>query len=113
MDKPSTSDSCNGPEPVEYHPESDSYAAEFVDTSTPPSRATLDVMAVILDAEYVELDPLYDYVDPSALDAICTGREETVPCKVQFSYMNCRVTVERSGYIEVEPISAEVAESGG
>lgn len=108
-----TADSNNGPEPIEYHPETDAYTAEFIDTATPPSRAILDVMAIVVDADYVELDPLYDYVDPAALDALCTGQEETVPCKVHFSYMNCWVTVERSGHIEVEPITAEESESGG
>lgn len=93
--------------PVDFHPETGSYTAEFDGDSTLPSRAILDVMAHVTDADYVDLDPLYDSIDPSALDSICRGRGKWSRCLVQFAYDGHRVTVKRGGEIEVEPLSVE------
>jgi hypothetical protein len=42
------------------------------------------------------LPPLYDYVDPEALDAlVATGRDRDADCSVTFEYGECTVTVER------------------
>lgn len=92
---------------VDFHPETGSYTADFDGDSTAPSRAILDVMAHVTGADHVDLDPLYDSIDPSALDAICGARRDRSRCLVQFAYDGHRVTVERDGKIEVEPLSAE------
>jgi CheY-like chemotaxis protein len=52
-----------------------------------------------------DLPPLYDAVDPEDLAAVVAppGRDRvaTVPVSVEFSYLDCRVRVTRSGHLGV------------
>jgi hypothetical protein len=59
------------------------------------------------DADPLELPPLYDYVDPDALDAFVRGTADGV---VAFRYAGDAVTVDSSGEVDVEePHGAETA----
>lgn len=89
---------------VEYDPETGSYTAEFDSESRQPSHAVLEVMSHAIDADYVDLDPLYDAIDPHALDTICRTPGAYHPCTVQFAYAGHCVTVTRRGEVEVEPL---------
>lgn len=66
-----------------------------------PSTATIETVAAALDAEVDDLPPLYDVVDPDALDDLFSEpTREGV--SVSFSYAGCAVTVAR-GVVTVEP----------
>ena len=54
--------------------------------------------------EEIELDPpLYEVLDPDALDALFTGRGETrCPGRISFEYSGCTVTVSSTGHVLVE-----------
>ena len=67
-----------------------------------PSEAVLKAISIATDRSVLEMDPLYDAVDPDALDVVLRDRnaDDRRP-RVSFIYAGCRVNVE-SGKIHVE-----------
>lgn len=66
------------------------FVAEY-DEDESPSEAVLRSVATITGVTAVELDPLYETIDPDALDALFEGN---APASVTFFYAGCRVVVE-------------------
>ena len=65
-----------------------------------PSNAVVDAVSVVSDVEPTELTPLYDAVDPDALDSIFTRRGPSpVPPegRVEFPYNGHRIVVKANG----------------
>jgi hypothetical protein len=78
--------------------------AQFDWASTAPSTAVIETLAVALDREGTTLDPLYESVDPDALDALVhsTGPStngDTVT--VSFVFAEQQVTVHGTGEVIV------------
>lgn len=90
---------------VEFNPKSGSYSLTFDGDAIAPSRAILAVLASAYDAEYVELEPLFDYVDPEALDAIFAGGTAEGIRLFRFTYRDHQITVGPPGRVEVAPLS--------
>lgn len=64
-----------------------------------PSKAVIDVTSAIRDVEPTSLSPLYQSVDPEALDSLCeTGGSSPQPT-VRFKYEGLILTVSASGAI--------------
>ena len=63
------------------------------------------VSAVTGDAP-TTIDPLYEVVDPSTLDELLASLRGDERATVTFSFHECRVTVEATGEIVVQPIDA-------
>lgn len=59
----------------------------------------LQSVATVCGVDPLALPPLYDSIDPDALDALVEGMTEG---EVEFTYADCVVTVTASGAIDVE-----------
>lgn len=94
-------------EPPRYDPETDTYHAGF-DPATEESVSirVVEVVAAVADAEPHELEPLFDSVDPDALDRIFEPRAGTsLPDgEVSFAFDDYAVTVYSQGEIVVSPL---------
>lgn len=78
----------------------DGYAPCYLTMSSrPPSERVIDAVAETTERDPTELPPLYDTLDPDALDALLrTGFDGTV----SFTFAGCSVTVGDDGEIRVE-----------
>ncbi|PSP78628.1 hypothetical protein BRC81_07350 [Halobacteriales archaeon QS_1_68_20] len=70
------------------------------------SRAVLTAVADAEGVDPVDLDrPLYDAVDPDALDALFrTDVADGVDCHVQFRYYGYEITVHGDGSLDLTPV---------
>lgn len=76
-------------------------------TETKPSTAVVDVVATALGAAPTEIEPLYNAVDPDALDRIVVdpvADRDTTAVEVSFTFADREVTVEGAGAVVVEPV---------
>ena len=65
------------------------------------SRAVIDAVAAAEGTPPTELTPpLYDVIDPEALDKVFAGKESLG--KVVFNYNSYEVSVEADGYVAVK-----------
>jgi hypothetical protein len=64
------------------------------------SRAVIDAVAAVEGTPPTELPPLYDVVDPDALDKVFAGKASLG--KVMFNYNSYEITVEADGYVAIE-----------
>lgn len=68
-----------------------------IDSDEQPSRAVVRAVASVTNTPVLDLDPLYEAIDPDHLDGICgeTNRtERAVESSISFPYNGCRVTVQ-------------------
>ncbi|MBO4247640.1 hypothetical protein IL252_07400 [Halomicrobium sp. IBSBa] len=76
--------------------------AASADDELPPSTAIVEAVSTSADTPAVELPPLYEVVDPDALDALfADGQTFGV---VTFEYAGYDVTVRADGHVEVSQI---------
>lgn len=71
---------------------------------TRPSTQVVEAVAEFRDVDTVELPPLYDVVDPDALDALFDSTETNSSRRegtVEFVYAGVSVRVDASGSVEV------------
>lgn len=71
-----------------------------------PSSALVDVIAEELTVDPMDLDPLYQRVDPDALNSLFeprNGRRPLPGTSVEFTYADFRVRVNASGQGYVYP----------
>lgn len=66
-----------------------------------PSEAVVEVVSAIRDVEPNDLPPLYEAIDPDALDAVCSDAGTDTQPTVQFSYEGLLVTVSAPDVISV------------
>lgn len=83
--------------------ETDGWLVAFDSSTIAPSFAVIDAMAQIRNTEPTGLDPLYDAVDPEALDALCTDRGRPTECEIAFTYLGHTIQVKCTGGIAVTP----------
>lgn len=84
--------------------EPDTYRAQF-DNFESPSNAVVLTVRDATDADRLMTPPLYDSVNPEALDNLFC-RPHVAPSSsihVSFRYLDCNVTVRSSGEVEVRP----------
>jgi hypothetical protein len=91
---------------IEVDIASNSYRAQYDYETTTPSMAVVDLVHTITDEPPTELPPLYDAVDPEALNAL-VGRSagKSGQCTVTFSYRTLLITVRDDGEVVVRPRS--------
>ena len=83
---------------------SEATASKGTDGSeTPPSIRVVETVADALDADPTELGPLYEAVDPDALDALFESPERFTGGCVTFAFEGCTVTVDADGWVAVFP----------
>ena len=71
------------------------YRSYELDDSDMVSETVIRAVAAITDRSPLELDPLYDTIDPDALDSLfhCTGLKQPTTAKVTFRYEGCEFVV--------------------
>lgn len=68
-----------------------------MDPDERPSRAVVRAVASVTNTPVLDLDPLYDVVDPDHLDGVCsrTGQHSAMTASsISFLFNGCEVTVE-------------------
>lgn len=68
-----------------------------------PSTAVIEAVAATTDREPTTMPPLYDHIDPDALDAIMTARTNGTSNAItaSFAYGGVTVRVGSTGWIDV------------
>lgn len=92
-----------------------SIRAEFDWSEVTPSTAVIESVAIAADREPTAIEPLYETVDPDALDALIrsggSNSTDGDAASVTFALDGFEVTVQRGGTVVVRPDEAH-AESG-
>lgn len=74
------------------------------ETSIGPSGTLVLAVADVADANPLELEPLYETVDPETVDEfVRSGGVPEIGGHVEFTFENYDVTVHASGLFEIEP----------
>lgn len=77
--------------------------------ATRPSAAVVEMVAIATDCEPFGLQPLFEAIDPEALDAIVAsdGAERATDTFVSLRYAGHDVTVRSDGEVAVTPTAAD------
>ncbi|NUB93271.1 hypothetical protein HTZ84_00605 [Haloterrigena sp. SYSU A558-1] len=89
-------------ETLEYEPKTDTYRIAYDAGTTPPSLAVVSALDSLSDGGFDA--PLYDVIDPDALDRLLSPSEpaETADRRsISFAARGFRITVSSRGYLEV------------
>ncbi|WP_226038991.1 HalOD1 output domain-containing protein [Natrinema sp. DC36] len=90
--------------PVE-DPERGSFTARYDWTANDdPSISIVRTVAAVTGTEPTEMRPLYEVVDPEAMNRLLTrAGARTRPIRLSFRFENCAVTVHADGRVIVAP----------
>ena len=84
--------------------------AQYEWSSTPPSIAVIETVAIAVDREPTSIEPLYESVDPDALDALVQSNgapTDSDSVTVSFRFAEQQVTVHGTGEIVVRPVELD------
>lgn len=73
---------------------------------TTPSAAVVETMAAVVDSDPTEIGPLYDSIDPDALDTLFRETGSSPMCDdgyVSFTFADHSVAVHADGDVIVRP----------
>lgn len=75
-----------------------------------PSRAVVEAVAEAADRDPTALEPLYDAIDPDALDALVSSRRGSSrsDLRISFTYASFEVTVGPAGAVEVRSVGERI-----
>lgn len=105
-----SNDSPDSKDTHDDHARADPYRVEYTDGSNPPSLAVVKAVATLTDQDPTDLVPLYDVVDPKALDALfqrTRSGDHRVDGAVSFRYQGYDVTVKSYGIITIQTAAAD------
>lgn len=71
------------------------------DSTERTATVLIDAVAQLRDVSATELEPLYDTIDPEALDSLCRDVETETDLQISFQYEEYAVTVFGSGRIRL------------
>ncbi|MHC3439871.1 HalOD1 output domain-containing protein [Natrialbaceae archaeon A-gly3] len=72
-------------------------------TETAVSTKVVQRVATLTDQEVLELPPLYETIDPEALDAIINSTAMNKPSlELRFTYCGCHITITGSGAVRIK-----------
>lgn len=91
------------------------WRAQFDWSSTLPSTAVVETVAAAVGCDPTDLEPLYDYVDPDALDTLIINALDTLArdgdptppsggTTIGFGFADYDVTVYTDGEVAVRPL---------
>ncbi|MFC6787427.1 HalOD1 output domain-containing protein [Halobaculum halobium] len=91
---------------VTHDPETGRYTATFDPDALDVSIAVVEATAAIRSEDPMRHAPLFEVVDPDALDQLCrrSGDANTL---VEFTYLDHRIHVQADGRIAVVPLSGD------
>ena len=72
-------------------------------SETPPSICVVETVADALEADPTELRPLYEAVEPDALDTLFESSGGFTSGRVTFTFEGCTVTVDADGWVAASP----------
>jgi hypothetical protein len=90
--------------------EAETIRTQFDWASTAPSMAVIETVAIALDRELTTIEPLYESIDPDALDALLRSNGSLATANdvtVSFVVADRQVTVHSRGDVVVRPHSLE------
>ena len=76
------------------------------DSENTPVYAVVSAVAEAEDVDPVDLPPLYNAIDPEALNALFTSRNDTAVATVEFEYAGYTVAIHGTGEVVVRPAQA-------
>ncbi|MFC7134019.1 MULTISPECIES: HalOD1 output domain-containing protein [Salinibaculum] len=80
------------------------YTDEFDWETTPPSTAVVEAVCTATDREVQDIDPLYESLDPDALDRLLEAEAARgADLQFEFLFSGTRVTVRADGQVIVVP----------
>lgn len=65
----------------------------------PVSQAVVATVAELTDRDPTAMDPLYDWIDPDALDDLFERPSSRATVCVSFRYLDCIVAVTNEGFV--------------
>lgn len=76
-------------------------------TETDPAMAVVETLAATIDSEPGDMVPLYDVVDPDALNALLDppNGQKSPHVQVSFRYQGLAVSVSNTGLVSVSPVT--------
>lgn len=89
---------------VEFDEQHERYRVSYDPSVDDTSLAVVTAIGAASQTDPAQLPPLYDAIDPTALDTIFTG--ERTDCQVSFRYTDFDVTVSGTGVVTCTPITA-------
>ncbi|MEF8829157.1 MAG: HalOD1 output domain-containing protein [Haloarcula sp.] len=81
---------------------------QFDWTETRPSAAVTEYIAVMTGQEQTDFAPLYETVDPEALDSLVDSSDRLTPVSISFEYAGHSVTVRSDGELVIKAPSAKI-----
>lgn len=95
-------------EAIEHSRESAGVRTQFDQEKTPASMAIVATLAEVMDADPVELTPLYASVDPDALETLVWSRTEIEgDTHITFTHEGHTIGVHSYGVVTVAPLEHE------
>lgn len=86
-----------------YHEDSETYRAGFDRTETNPSTAVVAALGEVMERDVLDLEPLYEAIDPDALDTLVSRpMEPDGDVVITFKVDDYSVSVYSYGVIAVE-----------
>lgn len=80
------------------------YVSHYDWSTVSPPIAVVEALEESTGQPTEELEPLYEYIDPDALESLIASRQSRDGSTVTFRYDSHWVTVEGSGTITIESI---------
>ncbi|AEH37155.1 HalOD1 output domain-containing protein [Halopiger xanaduensis] len=80
------------------------YKVDLEATDQSTSAIVIQTITELTGQEPDELEPLWDSVDPEALDSFVARAEETeTPCRLAFEYQGYTVKIDADGELRIAP----------
>lgn len=99
-------------ESVDSLRETGTYRAEYDQATTPASIAVIAAVSDAFDVNPAELDPLYDSLDPDALDGCIRAKETTNGAvNISFGFEGHAIAVSSEGVVTVSSPDPEMRDS--
>jgi hypothetical protein len=89
------------PDATNYRTSGPAVSRQFDFDETPPSEAVVRAVSAVTDSEPTSLEPLYETVDPEALDRLL--RSGTAGMELTVRYLDFHVTLGGDGTVAVYP----------
>ncbi|WP_306053037.1 HalOD1 output domain-containing protein [Natronococcus wangiae] len=77
--------------------------------SEAPCNAIITAVSALADVPAGELPPLYDYVDPDALNALFAASDDGSDLRLSFSYLEYDVTVHQEGETVITVVNRDAS----
>lgn len=90
------------------------YRADYDTLTVPPSLALASALSAAMEAEPTEIDPLYESIDPDALDSLVVHpTRSSEPITINLSVEHFEATISSDGVIHLDPHAGNGSDAGG